>query len=273
MRQGQSPYKKLFSHTYCLTFSTLLTLGLSGPGCRVQEKKFDSWDKLRHVLSLEQRIQYSVQGTLEYCTQPCDNKEHNTCIPYDKSMERLRAQGFDRHLYAHEAFNLFFSDLEHVLTGTSYDSCKKINDYAAGWLSLAFERQKSTLVAYVNPEGLVWNGKQYEKTREFRCSERKEFSVLWNISSKPTRFEWLDPEFIRFLCGRSLEQIPLWLERNNCSIYVWLPEDGEIWPISLSLGKDVCVKGVDVALSRGVSSHITSHHRDCFHEHLSQQNR
>ena len=274
MTQEKYTCQTLFSHVYCFTLSTLLSLGLTGSGCVFKEKRADPWDKKQFLLPLEERIQRSVSGKLEYCTQNCNDKQQKVLLPYDKSLQRLRSSGYDRHLHAHEAFDLFFSNLEHVLVDDSSDpyadNCRKINTYSAGWLSLAFERQKSVLVAYVDPEDLVWNGTSYTKGQNFRCSERKEFSILWNISHQPTYLDQLESELVQFLCKRPVKQIPSWLEKTNCSLYVWLPEDGEIWPMAFSIGKDVCVKGVDVAISRGVVSRVHSLSA-CPHEKLSKE--
>ena len=153
------------------------------------------------------------------------------CFYFNDSLSDLKRRGFERHARPQEAFGLVIDGLEGKLTGNP----KAIHDdmlaSCSEWLSLAFERKGNVLICYLDPEGLAWDKDSKKYVGSVRFSEKRDF----DITGKPSQY-WVDlkdfnEDFVRFLYGRSFNELPQEMKKGNKTAQACLPPDGVVWPI------------------------------------------
>ena len=176
-------------------------------------------------------------------------------LPYDASLARLRAAGFERHARPQEVFGLLADGLEGKLTLPEKAIYDDQRTGEGEWLSAAMERTSGKLTVYLDPEGLIWDGGKYVK-QNFRSGAQKEFSVQ-GISS----LEWIDlnlfsPDFVTWMYTRPFNQLPQQLQKGDERAQVCLPPaDGQMWPVGRSDfndGYNVYGVNFNFGASRGV---------------------
>ncbi len=159
---------------------------------------------------------------------------------YDGSLERIKKNNYTRHPKAHEAFGLIIDGVEKRLSG---DLEAVFNDMGKGsgeWLSLAFERKGNILLAYIEPRNLdyfanppsgkKWSG--YHKRDDFTFRYVLEFDV-GNVGNYWQELKAFDDKFVRFITGRSFEDLPEKLRKGPEKIRVSIPTGGDFWPVSI----------------------------------------
>ncbi len=149
---------------------------------------------------------------------------------FNKSLDRIKAAGYLRHARPSEVFSLFIADFENNLPDKQKEIVKDmLKNHGGEWLSMAFERECDTLIAYTDPEGLVFNG-DYVKDN-FRFSSRNEFKIT-EIKSE----EWIDLKnfengLVELLYTRSFDKLPMAMQEGDKSARIYLPPNGVIWPL------------------------------------------
>jgi hypothetical protein len=187
--------------------------------------------------------------------QPAYREQGNAdkqLLYFDKSLEHLRAAGFERHARPQEVFGLLIDGLEGKLTGSISDVQKDMLTSYGEWLSLSFERKGPILIAHLDPEGLVWNGKVYVK-ENFKEHGHYEFNVSGKKSNEWIPLKEFDNKLIEFLYTRPFKDLPKEIREGDRYARIALPPDGTAWPVGRVSGwYDVGVDGGRA--SRGVRS-------------------
>ncbi len=150
---------------------------------------------------------------------------------YPDSLQRLRQAGYDRHLLPAEIFSLLSDGLESKLSGVNADVAKNMVESYGEWTSMAWERKGSVLVAYRDPENLVWNGSDYGVNGTLKHTERKEFAIGNAQSTSWLDLNMFSPEFILYHYGRSFAQLPQEMQAGNRRAQIYLPPEGIIRPV------------------------------------------
>ncbi len=162
-------------------------------------------------------------------------------LTYTQSLARLRKAGFERHARPQEEFSLIIAGLEGKLSNAREQGvyADMFTSYGE-WLSLAFERQGDVLVAYIDPEGLVYkNG--YRKSKKFSFAHKEDFDITGKQSGSLIDVQEFGDDFVQFLYGRRFAQLPDEMRMGSRRAQVALPSDGIVWPV----GRRVFVYGVD----------------------------
>ncbi len=165
-------------------------------------------------------------------------------LSYDKSLERLRAAGYERHARPSEVFGLLIDGLEGKLTGQHkaiYDDM--LTSYGE-WMSAAVlvKQQKSggiwgvggstkqTLTMYLDPEGLAWDGKKYVQ-QNFTYAEKKEFDITGKPLNAFVELTQVDVALVQDFYGCSYAQLPQQMREGDKRGGFWFPSADQIWPV------------------------------------------
>ncbi len=154
-------------------------------------------------------------------------------LTYDKSLERIKQKNPSaRHARPSEAFGLIIDCLENKVSDKKLLKVKKdmLKSYGE-WLSCAFERQNNTLIVYLDPTGINWNGSEYNKTENFKFSDKKEFNITGINSQRWTDLNTFSDEFVKYIYGRKFSELPQKMKEGNKRAQVYLPQEGKIWPV------------------------------------------
>ena len=125
-------------------------------------------------------------------------------------------------------------------------------DYGIGVVDAvaAFERQEDKLIVYLDPEGLVHHGSEYVKTKDFKCSDGKEFDIAGINSQNWEKLNKFKEELVEYIYGRKYKDLPDTI-KNAC---MCLPPKGKVWPVGRGSYDYFSVYAYDyyVRASRGV---------------------
>lgn len=179
--------------------------------------------------SLEQRTGI-LYDNVRFEPKSLYDGEDKKLLTYNTSLAALRSRGQVRHPRPKEVFSLLIANLENKLTpeqnAVAYDM---LNSYGE-WLSAAIERNGDKLTVYTDPEGLVWNGSLYVK-QNFKSSSRKDFSVSGIPSKEYVDLNKFGNDLVEFLYTRPFDQLPQTMREGGKRAQVYLPPDGQIWPV------------------------------------------
>jgi len=185
---------------------------------------------------------------------------------FDESLERLRADGYERHAQPREVFDLIMNNLEgrvspgsglantcaDMTKGSSSDGGNKNTE----WLSVAFERRDSlTLAVYIDPKNLVWDGHGYTvKEKYLECYEWKDFS-LKGLSDYVPHNGWHElkrfpDDFVQFITGRSFDELPEELREGGKRVQLCIPSSNRIIPVGL-MGYSLAPGGYGAFMRQG----------------------
>ncbi len=170
-----------------------------------------------------------------YCKSGESSKE---LFSFDESLSRLKSAGFERHPRSQEVFGLIIDDLEGRLSGKLKDVCDDMLKSYGEWLSLAVERKGNVLVAYVDPKNLFWdknNNKYVVQGRQVDCAGKETFDVTGKQSGAWIDLNLFEDKFIKFMHGRSFNQLPKIIQEGNKRAQVWLLPEGSIRPVGRSI--------------------------------------
>lgn len=175
-------------------------------------------------------------------------------LEYDKSLERLRKAGFERHARPKEVFGLMIDNIEGMLS----DEYKIVHDNmflnAREWLSLAWERQGDILTAYLDPEGVFSRGYNFDKIN-FKFTKEAKFNIAGKKSEeKFIDLSEFDDDFVLWHYGRKFKDLPEKMRVGRERSRIMLPYEDGIWPVVRSacgIGKYRMEWDVD-STSRGV---------------------
>ncbi|MBI4142113.1 hypothetical protein HY484_04260 [Candidatus Woesearchaeota archaeon] len=168
-------------------------------------------------------------------------------MSFDESDKRIKKIGLHRHLRPCESFGLTIDGLEGKLDGDLKCANEDILISYGEWLSLSFERHGKILAAYVDPEGLLLQGNKHVK-KDFKFFEEVEFGVSVP-SLQLIRLKEFSDVFVKFMYGRIFKDLPEEIQKNA---RVFLPPDGEMWPVGRGFYFSVFVYYFDNWASRGV---------------------
>ena len=169
----------------------------------------------------------------EECAYREPQQTEKKLFTYDKSLERIKKDGLERHARPQEVFGVIIAGLEDKLDA----SLQKINEDMlksyGEWLSCAFERQGNKLFAYLDPEGLMWNQKQnkYVVQGELKYAEKKEFDITGINSTQWTDLNKFNEEFIKYMYGKKCSDLPAEIKEGSKKAQVYLPPDKTVCPV------------------------------------------
>ncbi len=171
---------------------------------------------------------------------------------FDKSLERLREAGYDRHPSPRESFSLLIDYLE----GTLSQGLEAIaNDMLASygeWFSMAAERKKNILILSSDPTNLRWKKDKYVLDgRVLQCTGQQEFQIGKRLSEKYIDLKDVPEDLVTFLYSKPFSQLPGEMRKGNNRAQIYLPPEGVIRPVGRSGFGWFGVSFVDRA-SRGV---------------------
>jgi len=173
---------------------------------------------------------------------------------FDKHQERLAKAGM-RGPMPSEVFSLLADNLEGKLSGALKAAADDMMSSYGEWFAIAEKRQKDDLIVYVNPRGLVWNGKGYAEDNFAYDSEMK-FDIAGIPSEKWVDLKRFKDDFVRWFYSMSFDKLPEEMRDGMRRAQVYLPSDGTAWPVGRSdfnyrFGID---GNYDLRASRGVSA-------------------
>lgn len=169
-------------------------------------------------------------------------------MTFDESDRRIKKSGLQRHLRPNEAFGLMIDGLEGKLNGSLKSVNKDMLESYGEWLSLAVERKGDILVAYLDPEGLVWRDGRYIK-EDFKFADKIEFDTEGKPSQQWLRMRDFNKAFVKFMYGRDFKDLPELVQKEA---HVYLPPNAKIWPVGRGFDFSVDGYGCGSWASRGV---------------------
>ncbi len=199
----------------------------------------DAWKKLCHAYDLKIPADASSYKDVvfdEKAKYLDNNPNEKHLFTYDNSLERIKQKNpLARHARPSEAFGLIIDCLENKVSDEKLLKVKEdmLKSYGE-WLSCAFERQGNTLIVYLDPTGINWNGSEYIKTENFKFSDKKEFDITGIDSQKWTDLNKFSDEFIKYLYGKTFNDLPAEMKEGNKKAQVYLPPDEKFWPVTSS---------------------------------------
>ncbi len=178
----------------------------------------------------------------------------NKLFYFNDSLNRVRSAGFDRHARPQEAFGLIMDCLEEKLVNTSYrNKYTDMISIAGEWFSTAFERQGNILIAYLDPEGLVWNSNTYVKDSSFKFVDKQEFDIAGKLSNTWIPLNEFNDDLLQAVYGRKFKDLPQAMRKGNNKAHMQLPLDNTAWPVGRCYrGYGVCGSHLETWTSRGV---------------------
>jgi hypothetical protein len=138
---------------------------------------------------------------------------------FNKSLERLRMSGYERHPTPAECFGLLVDFFKNKLDNKLKYVAENMLSGGGEWLSLAVQRDDDFLICSVNPRNLDWRGK-YLVEGSVICDESIRFSIARMHSGQFIENTRFDPSFRRFLY--STDRLPKQLRQA----LLRLPSDG-----------------------------------------------
>ncbi len=173
---------------------------------------------------------------------------------FNDSLTRLRAAGFERHARPQEAFSLIIDGLEGKLSGSLAEVQNDMFASYGEWLSMAFERQGNVLIAYLDPEGLVWKDNKYVKD-SFRFADKQEFDITGKESNKWIPLAEFGDDLVQAVYGRKFKDLPQDMREGNRKAHLALPANETAWPVGRgNFNGRYSVSGFSYLASRGVRS-------------------
>ena len=148
---------------------------------------------------------------------------------YDASLARLRQEKYERHASPSEAFSLIEDNLEGKLSGALKAVADDMLSSYGEWLSMAFERKGDLLIAYLHPEGIVWDGSKYVKQNTFKSDSEQRFNIAGKKSNEWISLQEFSDDFSLLAYSRKFADLPQVMREGNANIskaHVYLPKDG-----------------------------------------------
>lgn len=195
------------------------------PKTFVPEK--DLKKKVSQLLSKEYCFSKNYLVFNDIGIEPQINK---TLLTFDKSLERLKKEGYERHLRPWEYFNLVTGRLEGKLPENLDNLAKEMLNGEGEWLSLTMKRRGNKLSCYVDPKNLVWDEKKKEY---FTCGNLEyNYKEEFDIRGVPPR-QWIclkqfPDEFIKFMYGRRFEDLPKEMQEGDKKAQIYPPYFNDI---------------------------------------------
>ncbi len=197
----------------------------------------DAWKKLCSAHDLEipaSTGSYKNVVFEEKAKYSDNNPNEKQLFTYDKSEERIKQKNPSaRHARPSEAFGLIIDCLENKVNDEKLLKVKEdmLESYGE-WLSCAFERQGNTLIVYLDPTGIKWNGSEYIKTENFKFADKKVFDITGIYSQTWTDLNKFNEEFVKHIYGRKFNDLPAEMKTGSKKAQVYLPPDGKFWPVA-----------------------------------------
>ncbi len=175
---------------------------------------------------------------------------------FDKSLERLRTAGYERHPSPAEAFSLIIDGLEGKLTGSLAGVKDDMLSSYGEWLSLVFKREGNILHCYEDPENVIRTGNTYdcsgmtfrrETPFQIKGLKSEDYIPIKTVNKK-------SPALVSYLWNKPFAQLPGEIQKNAG---IWVPADGAAWPVgrdNFSSGYYVNGYSCSIRASRGVRS-------------------
>ena len=130
------------------------------------------------------------------------------------------------------------------------------------WLSMAFERKGDLLIAYLHPEGIVWDESKYVKQNTFKYDSKQNFNIAGKKSFVWIPLQEMGDDFSLLVYSRKFADLPQLIREGNSQVnkaHVFLPTDGETCPVGRNgYEQGLYIGGVYNAASRGVKKKLIS---------------
>jgi len=173
-----------------------------------------------------QRVEFEPRALRE------EYRNKKAGLTFDESLTDLKRRGYDRHARPQEVFSLLCDHLEEKLGKRLQGVADDIVSYTHEWLSLAWECKGDTLIAYVDPVGLVWSDEQEEYVKDnFSCTETQEFDITSNQSRPWIDLKKFGEDFVVAHYGAPFNELPSQMREEYPKARVMLPQDGMVWPV------------------------------------------
>ena len=181
---------------------------------------------------------------------------------YNKSLEKLRSGGYQRHLRPNEIFKIIIGLIEdpnykgRPLFHTYHEIKEEMLGSYGEWLSLAmFRKDKETLICYLDPEtkdkshfGTVSNPNEISYSQERQSKIDKDIKSEQSIDLNK-----FPSELVEFLYSRKYEDLPQVMKEGDRRAQLYLPREGEITPCRRNYYYSLGVFSyVDMGASRGI---------------------
>ena len=162
--------------------------------------------------------------------------ENFEAYSYNKSLERIREAGYERHPRPQEFLSLLRDHFEGKLTGefgldiVEFFIKLLTRENYAGWLNMAWERKDNTLVCYMDPENLRFqhNTGYVIDGGELKFSYRHDFNILPTDSAHLSNLDESCEGLIKFLYGTTYRGLPEELQKTR----LILPSESGVRPVS-----------------------------------------
>ncbi len=181
---------------------------------------------------------------------PCDGGGSKELFHYEKSLERLKQAGYERHLRPAEAFGLIIDSLEGKLSGQPAVVAQNMLESYGEWMSMAVKIENRVIHLYRDPVGLVWNGSDYAVNGTLASTEERTFPLAKTVPTKGrfkktkalalkaeeynplSEISKIAPDFIEYLWSKPYAQLPSDIQKNGG---FYLPPEGIIRPVGRGL--------------------------------------
>ncbi len=177
------------------------------------------------------------------------DRKHYTS--FDKSVKLLKKEGYKRHLYPWESFELIINHLEGKLDEKLGTIAKDILASEGEWFSMAVKRKGEILTCYLDPENIRLSkyDKQYVVDGALKYSHKEELAVKIIPSQMWVGLKYFNNYFVSFFCNCNFKDLPAKMQEKS---KIYLPPDDILWPIGGGdWGLDICGY-VSERVSRGV---------------------
>lgn len=158
---------------------------------------------------------------------------------YDKSLDALRARGYDRHLRPYEEFAVIIDVLENK--NSKFREIGEDMLISEGeWSSSAILREKNLLRLYLEPENLIWRpnapeyGKYTIKGNRLKHSGEREFKIRGLSTCVDDWLPlWMMPdEMAEFLYSRTFTEMQHLITQDVVKPGIAIPRESELRPLA-----------------------------------------
>ncbi len=193
-------------------------------------------------------------GPFEY-----ESKATEDTFSFNRSLERLRKAGYKRHPRPDEFFKLAMCYFEYCRELDALFKNTLINGKGE-WLSMAMERQGTTIICYLDPENIKWDedaGIYTVDGKKLKHNGKREFDYLATPDNSFIDVEFIRQDLVEFLYGRPYERFPAEI-KNHFKPKILFPPEGEILPVGTPRGQQEfryrmgAVSGMMYRTSRGI---------------------
>ena len=160
------------------------------------------------------------------------DQTNKALLTYDKSLERLRKAGFDRHARPPEESFILIDHLEGRLPSNLETIAQDMLASYGEWLSAAVQRKGDSLIVSTDPQNLRWKKNKYIiDGKSLQCASQQEFNIKGLPSNKYIDLKDVPEDLATFLYARPFDQLPPAMQTGDKRAQLYLPPEGIIRPV------------------------------------------